>query len=91
MVSLLEFLVEFLASTVRLVVIFVTDVALRDPLAFVAFAVGAGLTTATLAFFAYLVLGATLEAVGVDAGSPGRTPRRERAETTSESGPRTES
>jgi hypothetical protein len=89
MVSLLDFVAEFLASTVRLVVIFVIEVALRDPLGFVAFAVGAGLTTATLGFFAYLVLGAALEAVGIDVGSPGRTPRRERVETTPEGGPRT--
>jgi hypothetical protein len=89
MVSLLDFVAEFLVSTVRLVVIFVLDVALRDPLAFVAFVVGAGLTTATLAFFAYLVLGAALAELGLDIGSPGRTPRREPAETAPEVGPRT--
>jgi hypothetical protein len=74
MVTLTEFVVELLASVVDLVVIFVTEVFLNDPIGAVVFLVGAGLTTASVAVFGYLALGAALDAVGVGIGSPGRTP-----------------
>jgi hypothetical protein len=67
---------ELLASLVRLVVVFVTQVALRDPLAFVSFLVGAALTTGAVAVLAYLGLRAAIDAVGLSRGSPGRAPPR---------------
>jgi hypothetical protein len=76
MVTLTQFVSELLGSLVRLVVIFLRDVALRDPLSFVAFAMGALLVTASLAVFGYLVLGAVVELAGGTMWSPGRTPRR---------------
>lgn len=74
MPSLSTLLAELVRSFLRLGGIFATEVAARDPLAFVAFAVGALLTTATVAFVGWLALGAVLEAVGIPIGSPGRTP-----------------
>jgi hypothetical protein len=76
MPSLLDLVGELLGSLLRLTVIFVTEVALRDPLALVAFATGALLTTASVAFVGYLVFGAALDLVGVSLSSPGRTPPR---------------
>jgi hypothetical protein len=76
MPTLLDFVAELLVSLVRLTVIFATEVALRDPLAFVAFAVGAALTTASVAVFGYLAVGAALDLAGIAMPSPGRTPRR---------------
>jgi hypothetical protein len=75
MATLLDFIVTFLTSILDLVVIFTTEVALRgDPIALLVFLVGAGLTTASVAFFGYLVVGALLDSVGLSLGSPGRTP-----------------
>jgi hypothetical protein len=76
MVTVIEFLSRLLGSVVDLVVIFLTDVFLNDPVGAVVFLVGAGLTTASVAAFGALVLGAALDAVGIDVGSPGRTPSR---------------
>jgi uncharacterized membrane protein YraQ (UPF0718 family) len=89
MVSLFEFLVEVLASTVRLVVFVLTEVALRDPLAFVSAAVGGLIIAGTVGFFAYLVFGAALAELGIDVGSPGRTPPREAVGDAGDGGPRT--
>lgn len=77
MVSLLAFLVELLSSVVDLVVIFLTDVLLNDPLGAIAFLVGAGLTTATLAFGTYLAVGALLKEFGIELPAPGRTSVRD--------------
>ncbi|MFB6303020.1 MAG: hypothetical protein ABEH78_09195 [Haloferacaceae archaeon] len=63
---------ELLGSLVRLAEIFVTEVALRDPLAFVSFATGALLTTAAVAVLGYLAAGAAVDAVERATGSPGR-------------------
>jgi hypothetical protein len=76
MATLLDFAAQLLGSLVRLVVIFVTEVALRDPLAFVAFLFGAAFVSLSVGFFAYLGLGALLDEFGVAMRSPGRTPRR---------------
>lgn len=72
MPSLAAVVAELVGSFVRLVGIFVTEVALRDPLAFVAFATGAVLTTASVAVLGYLAAGAALDAVGRATGSRGR-------------------
>lgn len=76
MVSLLTFVAELFASVLRLAVIFVTEVALRDPLSFVSFAVGAVLTTGAVVVFGYLALGALVDALvgDFDFTSPGREP-----------------
>lgn len=63
MASLIAVLSALVSSIVDLVVIFLTDVALQDPLAFVSWAVGAGLTTVTVLYFTYLALGALGAAV----------------------------
>jgi hypothetical protein len=74
MVSLVEFVVELLASVVQLVVVFLTEVAFTDPLAFISFAVGAAITTGSVAFLSYLAVGALLREVGIELPTPGRTP-----------------
>ena len=59
MVSILGFVVQLVTSVVDLVRIFLFEVFLGvDPLSAISFLVGAGLTTATVAYFAYLVVGA---------------------------------
>jgi hypothetical protein len=68
MVTLVDFLVRLVASVFELVVIFITRVALSDPLAFVSFAIGAVLTTASVAALGYLALGAVVDAVSGDSG-----------------------
>jgi hypothetical protein len=81
MATLPELIVELVTSTLRLVVVFTTEVALRepfDPLALASLASGTVFTLVAVGVFGYLVLGAALEAVGVDVGSPGRTPPPER-------------
>lgn len=78
MVTLVDFVVEFVLSAIRLIVIFLTDVAIQDPLAFISFVTGALLTTATLLFGGYLAVGAVLEMFGITFPSPGRTqPQRD--------------
>ncbi|MFB6281042.1 MAG: hypothetical protein ABEH40_03390 [Haloferacaceae archaeon] len=72
MPSLAALAAELVGSAVRLVRIFLVEVALRDPLAFVSFAVGALLTTAAVAVLGYLAAGAALDAAGFATGSPGR-------------------
>jgi hypothetical protein len=73
MVSLLAFLTELLASVVDLVVIFVTDVLLVDPLGAISLLVGGALTTGTLGFVTYLAIGAVLDLFGLTLPTPGRT------------------
>jgi hypothetical protein len=72
MPSLAALVAELFGSLVRLAGIFVTEVALRDPLAFVAFAVGGLLTTIPVAVLGYLAAGAALTAVERATASPGR-------------------
>jgi hypothetical protein len=70
MASLLALVTELLVSVFELVVIFIRDVALRDPLAFVSFLVGGGLTTASVAVFGYLAVGAFVDWLGDVIGRP---------------------
>ncbi|MFB6091220.1 MAG: hypothetical protein ABEJ97_09200 [Halobellus sp.] len=59
MVSVLGFVVQLLTSVVDLVRIFLFEVLLGvDPITALSFLVGAALTTATVAYFAYLLAGA---------------------------------
>jgi hypothetical protein len=77
MATLLDLVVALLTSVVRLVVVFTTEVALRqpfDPLALVSLAAGTVLVLVPVGVFGYLVAGALFESVGVDLGSPGRSP-----------------
>jgi hypothetical protein len=77
MPTILDFVVAFLTSIVRLVVVFTTEVALRqpfDPLALVSLAVGSVFVLVSVGVFGYLVVGALFETLGVDLGSPGRSP-----------------
>lgn len=74
MVTLLEFAAELVISGIDLIAIFLTEVAFRDPLAFVSFLTGALLTTATVAFGGYLFVGAVLRELGISLPTPGRTP-----------------
>jgi hypothetical protein len=61
MVSILGFVVQLVTSVVDLVRIFLFEVFLGvDPLSAISFLVGAGLTTATVAYFTYLVVGAVV-------------------------------
>jgi hypothetical protein len=78
MASLLTLVAELLASVLQLVVIFVRDVALRDPLAFVSFVVGAGLTTLSVLGLAYLALGAFVDWLGGVIGTPRQPPQQAR-------------
>jgi hypothetical protein len=81
MATLLDLLVEFVTSTIRLFVVFTTEVALRepfDPLALVSLAVGSAITAGAVGFFGYLVAGAALDALGVDLSAPGRSPPPDR-------------
>lgn len=75
MASLAALVAELFGSLVSLARIFVTEVALRDPLSLVSFAVGALLTTVAVAVLGYLAAGAALEAVGGATASRGRGPR----------------
>ena len=76
MSTLTAVVAELFVSLVRLVVVSVTRVALRDPLAFVSFAVGGALIVASVGVLGYLALGAALDAVGLSPESPGRPPQR---------------
>jgi hypothetical protein len=78
MASLLTLVVELFASLLQLAVIFVRDVALRDPLSFVSFLVGAGLTTASVLGFGYLVAGAVVDWLGDVIGTPRQPPQQAR-------------
>ncbi|WP_380681441.1 hypothetical protein [Salinigranum sp. GCM10025319] len=80
MVTLVDFIARLLGSVIDLVVIFVTQVALSDPLSFVSFLVGGALTTFAIVAFGYLALGALVDAVssvgGGGNGAIGRAPPR---------------
>lgn len=73
MPTLTDFVVELLTSAVDLLVIFVTDVALLDPLALVTWLIGLVLLAFSVGVFGYLTLGAigSLFSFG---GSPDRRP-----------------
>jgi hypothetical protein len=72
MVTLLEFLGELVTSAIRLVVIIVVDVVLRDPLSFVAGLLGGLLIGLSVLFVGYLVLGMVVDLLGASMWSPGR-------------------
>jgi len=74
MVTVIDFLVRLITSVVDLIVIFVTEVALSDPLTFVSFLVGAGLTTASVSALGYLALGALARELGFADPAEGRRP-----------------
>jgi len=77
MATLLDLVVALLGSVVRLVVVFTTEVALRqpiDPLALVSLAVGTVLTLAAVGVFGYLAAGAALDALGIDPSNVVRSP-----------------
>lgn len=78
MASLFALIVELIASVFELVVIFVRDVALRDPLSFVSFLVGAALTTGSIAVFGFLAAGALVDWLGDVIGSPRQPPQQAR-------------
>ncbi|PSQ05722.1 hypothetical protein BRC97_08480 [Halobacteriales archaeon QS_6_71_20] len=65
MVTVIDFLVRLVTSVLDLIVIFVTRVALSDPLTFVSFLVGAALTTASVGVLGYLALGALARELGI--------------------------
>jgi hypothetical protein len=90
MVSLVEFVVELVASVIELTVVFLRDVAFTDPLAFVSFAMGAALTTGSVAFLGYLAVGALLKEFGIEMPTPGRTSTSRAAATRSGSDPRSD-
>lgn len=77
MATLLDLVVALLGSVVRLVVVFTTEVALRqpiDPLALVSLAVGTALTLAAVGVLGYLAAGAALDALGIDPSNVVRSP-----------------
>lgn len=76
MVTVTEFIVRLLMSAVKLTTIFLTDVMMNDPLSFISFAIGAVLTTFSILFFGYLVLGA-IGSMFSGAFAPRAPPQRE--------------
>lgn len=76
MITPLDFVAELLLSTVRLFLIFLTDVLPRDPMAAILGLAGGILIGVSVLFFGYLVAGAAVDAVGRVMPSPGRTPQR---------------
>jgi hypothetical protein len=90
MVSLVEFVVELIASVFELTVVFLRDVAFTDPLAFVSFAMGAAITTGSVAFLGYLAVGALLKEFGIELPTPGRTATSKSTSTSTTSGPRSD-
>jgi len=79
MVTVIDFVAQLLTSIVGLVEIFLADVLLGvDPITALSFLVGAGLTTAAVAFFAYLALGALVNQL-TGLGSSARESSPERA------------
>jgi hypothetical protein len=64
MATLTAVISKLLSSIVDLVVIFLTDVALNDPLGFVVWAIGVGLTTVAVVYFFALALGGIAAALG---------------------------
>ena len=58
MVTVTDFVIDLVTSAIDLIVIFVTEVALRDPLAFVSFLFGALFVGGASAVMGYLALGA---------------------------------
>ena len=73
MPTLVDFVVQFFTSAADLFVVSVTDVALRDPLAFVSFLVGLLLFAFSFGLFGYLTLGAVGSLFSSD-GTLGRRP-----------------
>jgi hypothetical protein len=78
MVTVIDFVVQLLTSVVSLVEIFLTDVLLGvDPITALSFLIGAGLTTAAVVFFAYLILGALVnQLTGLGASARETAPKR---------------
>lgn len=74
MVTVIDFVTRLLDSVVELTIIFFRDVALRDPLSFVAFLAGAAFVTASVAVLGYLALGAVGREVGLVTPTPNRPP-----------------
>ena len=80
MVTILDLVVQLVVSVVDLVRIFLLEVLLGvDPLTAISFLVGAGLTTAAIAVFGYLVVGAALNQL---TGSGASAPDTDPSETT---------
>ncbi|WP_144905292.1 hypothetical protein [Halobellus captivus] len=78
MVTVIDFVAELLTSIVGLVQIFLFDVLLGvDPITALSFLVGGALTTAAVAFFGYLALGALVnQLTGLGASAPDSSPGR---------------
>jgi len=72
MVTVVDFVVQLLVSVFELVRIFLLEVLLGvDPLTAVSFLIGGGLTTAAVAGFGYLVVGAVRnQLTGAGASAP---------------------
>lgn len=75
MVSVIDFLTELGNSIVDLGGIFVNDIALGDPLAFVSFLAGALIMLFSVGVAGYLGLGALARELGIKSPTPGRGPR----------------
>ncbi|WP_435123867.1 hypothetical protein [Halobaculum sp. D14] len=75
MATLIAFLTRLVTSAVDLVVLLVTEAALRDPLAFVSLAVGAVFVLSASAVLGALALGALGREIGALEPAPGRQPR----------------
>jgi hypothetical protein len=76
MVTVVDFVVQLVVSVFDLVRIFLLEVLLGvDPLTAISFLVGGGLTTAAVAGFGYLVVGAALnQLTGSGASAPDSGP-----------------
>ncbi len=80
MVTVVDFVVQLLVSVFDLVRIFLLEVLLGvDPLTAVSFLVGAGLTTAAIAVFGYLAVGALLNQLTGSGASARDSPPEETA------------
>jgi hypothetical protein len=65
MVTVIDFLIRLVTSIVDLIVIFVTEVAIRDPLAFVSLLFGAAFVGGASLALGYLALGALGYELGI--------------------------
>jgi len=78
MVTLVDFVAELLGSLLRLFVVATTEVALRDPIAFLIALAGGLLIAFSVGFSGYLTLGALLDLVTTDGDSTFAQPPEDR-------------
>jgi hypothetical protein len=76
MVTVTEFLVRLVESVIELSITVATEIAVQDPLSFVAVVTGTLFFAFSFGIFGYLVLGALAREVGLATPTPGRGARQ---------------